>query len=157
MNNWIPLSNDQYRFVWDKFYESFNFSPSVHTKDWPSFALPTPYLTYKLTDYIDSDLDELEEKCVSSLRAITEPSEYIYALDWQHESFFYNPHLEKGAANWIISFYPDGDYYFFLQKDFRWGYLEHPWEHTITLFGTELIRQFEINKPSIFGAVVRRS
>ncbi|WP_028543343.1 DUF2716 domain-containing protein [Paenibacillus taiwanensis] len=157
MKNWIPLSDDQDHFVWDNFYESFNFRPSVHSKDWPSFTLPNPYITYKITDYTDSDLDDLEEKCVKTLRALTEPSEYIYALDWQHESFFYNPHLEKGSADWTLSFYPDGDYYFFLQKDFKWGYLGHPWEHTITLFGAELVRQIEINKPSLFGAVVRRS
>lgn len=27
MNNWIPLSDEQYRFIWDKFYKDFNFKP----------------------------------------------------------------------------------------------------------------------------------
>ncbi|MGO4500574.1 DUF2716 domain-containing protein [Paenibacillus sp. 2RAB27] len=37
-----------------------------------------------------------------------EPSEYLYALDWQHESFLYNPYLEKDPESGTISFYPDG-------------------------------------------------
>jgi hypothetical protein len=157
MANWIPLNNEQYGLVWDKFYKVFNFNPSIYSQDWPSYTLPSPYITYKITDYKDSDIYDLEEKCVDSLNAITEPGEYIFALDWQHESFLYNPHLENGSANWTIPFYPDGDYYFFLHKEFKWGYLGHPWEQTISLFGDELLHQFEFNKPSILGKVARRS
>lgn len=157
MDNWIPLTSDQYRFVWDKFYKDFKFSPSVHSKDWPSFSLQSTYITYEITNYTENDLDDLEKNCFKCLKAVTEPGEYIYALDWQHESFLYNPNLEKGLANWTISFYPDGDYYFFLNKEFNWGYLGHPWEQTITIFGTELMRQFEINRPKLFGKVIRSS
>ncbi len=35
---------------------------------------------------------------------------------------------------WIIPAVPDGDYYFFIQKEFKWGILSHPWEKTITVW-----------------------
>ncbi|GAK38997.1 DUF2716 domain-containing protein [Paenibacillus urinalis] len=157
MENWIPLTDEQYRIVWDKFYEVFNFNPSTRSKDWPSYTLPNPYITYKITEHKDSDIDDLEEKCINALKAITEQDEYVFALDWQHESFLYYPHLEKESAKWKMPFYPDGDYYFYLHNEFKWGYLGHPWEQTITIFGAELLQQFEINFPSILGKVVRQS
>ncbi|MFF2528713.1 DUF2716 domain-containing protein [Brevibacillus sp. NPDC058079] len=157
MNNWIPLSDEQYRLVWGKFYKDFNFKPSIHSSDWPSFRLPIPFVTFDITEYTDDDIDDLEEKCVTNLRAVTGSDDYIYALDWQHESYRYNPHLENGNVSRRIGFYPDGDYYFFLNKDFMWGYLGHPWEQSISIFGEDLIYQFETNRPAIFGKIVRSS
>jgi hypothetical protein len=157
MDNWIPLTDGLHRLVWDKFYKDFNFNPSIHSSDWPSFSLPSPSIAFAINSYTDDDLDELEKKCLTCLRAVTAPDKYIYALDWQHECFFYNPHLDNGNASWTLSFYPDGDYYIFLDKEFTWGYLGHPWEQTISIFGTELIRQFELNKPHIFGSIIRSS
>ncbi|GED58214.1 DUF2716 domain-containing protein [Brevibacillus formosus] len=88
---------------------------------------------------------------------MTGPDKYIYAHDWHHECYFYNPHLENGNASRRIGFYLDGDYYFFLYKDFKWGYLGHPWEQSISILGEELIYQFETNRPTIFGEIVRSS
>lgn len=153
MDNWIPLSYEQYSLVWDNFYKDFNFKPSVHSSDWPSYRLPVPFVTFDITEYTDDDIDDLEEKCITNLRAVTGSDEYIYALDWQHKSYLYTPHLENGNAR--IGFYPDGDYYFFLNKDYKWGYLGHPWEQSISIFGEELIHQFETNRPTIFGKIVR--
>ncbi|MDQ0194585.1 DUF2716 domain-containing protein [Paenibacillus wynnii] len=78
----------------------------------------------------------------------------IYPKDWQHESFYYSPYLQDVSPR--ISFYPDGDYYLFLKTDFSFGYLGHPWEHSITIFGEELIQQFIKHKPKILGGIIRR-
>ncbi|WP_254475893.1 DUF2716 domain-containing protein [Brevibacillus sp. HB1.4B] len=48
------------------------------------------------------------------------------SLDWHHECYLYNPHPEDGKAIGWIWFCPDGDYCFYLNKDFKWGYLRHP-------------------------------
>ncbi|MBG9945073.1 DUF2716 domain-containing protein [Brevibacillus formosus] len=157
MENWIPLTGEQYRLVWDKFYKDFNFKPSIYSSDWPSFHLPIPFVTFDITEYTDDDIDDLEEKCITNFSAVTRSDEYIYALDWQHESYLYNSHLKNGNASRRIGFFPDGDYYFFLNKDFKWGYLGHPWEQTISILGEELIHQFETNRPTIFGKTVRSS
>ncbi|UJF35521.1 DUF2716 domain-containing protein [Paenibacillus hexagrammi] len=156
MNNWISLRDDEYRRVWDKFYKDFSFKPSIDPQNWPSFTINLPYVTFELTkNYNNEDIDELEEIYKAALRSCLEPEEYIYALDWQHESFLYSPYLQDTIPS--ISFYPDGDYYLFLRKDFSFGFLGHPWEHSITIFGEELIKKLLIHKPRIFNGIIRRS
>ena len=78
---------------------------------------------------------------------------HMYALDWQHSGFRYNPRIatlkrsmfihderyENGGYNaFFPGFYPDGDYYFFISKDFLWGYLTHPWLRKAWIFGKQL-------------------
>ncbi len=41
------------------------------------------------------------------------------------------------------SFYPDGDYYFFIEENFEFGYLGHPWRQEIWIFGRDLIKEIE--------------
>lgn len=82
---------------------------------------------------------------------------FMYALDWQHTCFKYNPRIIdyneypvfvkydvpikneyvdwEGYNVWFPTFYPDGDYYFFIAKDFSWGYLTHPWLKKAYVFG----------------------
>lgn len=96
---------------------------------------------------------------MSAFRKLTTKDEYIYALDWQHPCYWINPFLEfpkDELDEWIIPIFPNGDYYFFIQKNFSWGFLGHPWEKSITLFWKELIQAFEENKPKMFNTVVRK-
>jgi len=156
MNNWISLNNHEYERVWDKFYKEFSFKPSIYPQDWPSFSIELPYVTYELIkNYQDEEINELEDICKAALRSSIESDEFVYALDWQHESFLYSPYLQDSIPS--ISFYPDGDYYFFVRKDFSFGILGHPWEHSITIFGQELLKRLLIHKPKIFGGIIRRS
>lgn len=84
--------------------------------------------------------------------------EYIYALDWQHSAFRYNPRIKiKQRSFYVVderyghggynaffpSFFPDGDYYFFISKNLDWGYLGHPWQQKVWVFGKRLIEEFE--------------
>jgi hypothetical protein len=162
MKNWIKLSDKDYREVWDKVYKEFEFEPSTST--FPSFKVATPFVTYDISQYVDLQhefdiYDDLEEKALTTFKKITAHDEYIYALDWQHESYLMNPNLEfhkDEFDEWLIPIFPNGDYYFFTQKDFRWGYLGHPWERTITVFGQEIIDVFEKSKPRMFDRILRQ-
>ena len=40
-------------------------------------------------------------------------------------------------------FYPDGDYYFHIEKYGRFGYLSHPWREEVWIFGEKLLREFD--------------
>ena len=88
----------------------------------------------------------------------TNPGECIYALDWQHSAFLYDPrnadeqqsvfvsdekYMGGGYNAYFPGYYPDGDYYFFISEDFRFGYLTHPWREEAWVFGDELIKEFE--------------
>ena len=44
-----------------------------------------------------------------------------------------------GYDAYFPDFYPDGDYYFFVQRDLKWGYLGHPWRREIWIFGVPLL------------------
>lgn len=135
----------------------------------PSFKVPKPFITYDVSSYLNGsgDLEEnekiyhdFEEKSLSAFRKLTTKDEYIYALDWQHSCYWINPFLKfpRDEFNeWIIPIFPNGDYYFFIQKNFNWGFLGHPWEKSITLFGKEVIQAFEENKPKMFNTILRKS
>ncbi|MCA1032540.1 DUF2716 domain-containing protein [Bacillus timonensis] len=162
MENWISFSDIEYERVWNKVYEDFKFEPSI--SKFPAFHVPSPFVTYDVSNYFGacddfSVYEELEEKALIAFRANTLKEEYILALDWQHDCFWFNPHLEiekDEFDEWKIPIFPDGDYSFFIQKDFKWGYLGHPWERSITVFGEELLASCKQNMPTMFRKVLRQ-
>ena len=160
--NWIELSKTQYKEVWDKIDEEMSFKPSI--TDFPSFTVPSPFITYDISDYFGESVDftvydDLEEKALYAFQENIAKNEYMYALDWQHPSYWINPYLEfekDEFDQWTVPIIPNGDYYFFIHKDFEWGFLGHPWEQTITIFGQALINSFEKHPPRMFQNVVRQ-
>ncbi len=156
VDNWIKLNGIEYNGIWDRFYEIFNFNPSIYKRNWPSFKEPSPFITYDISNnYDDSVLDEWYEISLKVMKECTGEEEFIYALDWQHESYLFNPHLDKPIGRWTIEPFPDGDYYIFLPKDFRWGILTHPWEETICIFGKDLLDSFLKYNPKMIQTVKR--
>ncbi|NMH74024.1 DUF2716 domain-containing protein [Bacillus sp. RO2] len=162
MKNWIPFSDQEYDQIWDRIYRDIKFEPSL--SNFPSFQVPYPFITYNISDYFggSADLDaydDLEENALDAFIETTLVDEYILALDWQHECYWVNPRLEfekDEFGEWTIPIFPNGDYYFFIQKDFKWGYLGNPWERSITIFGKELINAFEKHKPKMFHKILRQ-
>ncbi|MGG0658142.1 DUF2716 domain-containing protein [Rummeliibacillus pycnus] len=154
MKNWLELSDVEYEKVWNKLYDELKFEPS--TTNFPSFEVPTPFITYDISNYFGeyeglNAYDDLEEKALLVFQKITSIDEYIYALDWHHECYWINPHLEyqkNEFDEWTVPIFTNGDYYVFIHKNFEWGYLGHPWERTITIFGKELIKGFSTNNVS---------
>lgn len=175
MENWIPFSNQKYDQIWDRIYRDFKFKPS--TSIFPSFQVPHPFITYDISEYLrdptdldaydtlkdSADLDvydNLEKKALDAFKETTSVDEYILALNWQHQGYWVNPRLEfviDEFGEWTIPIFPNGDYYFFIQKDFKWGFLGHPWEKSITIFGEELINAFNKHKPRMFRNILRQS
>jgi hypothetical protein len=162
MNNWIKLSKIENEVVWNKIYEDFKFEPSI--SKFPSFSVPRPFITFDISNYFGQSeelevYDDLEEKALIVFQNNTSKDEYLMALDWQHECFWVNPHLEFDRdefGEWTIPIFPNGDYYFFIQKEFKWGYLGHPWEKSITIFGEDLISSFQKQKPRMFQKILRQ-
>lgn len=157
MGNWMEYTDEEYDQIWDRIDSKLKFSPSDSI--FPSFKVPSPFVTYDISHYFGESINDLESKALQAFKKNTASNEYIMALDWQHECYWVNPHLEfeRNEFNeWIIPVFPNGDYYFFIQKDFKWGYLGHPWEESITIFGKELIESFERNKPEMFRNILRQ-
>lgn len=162
VGNWMEYTDEEYAKIWDRIDSKLKFSPSDST--FPSFKVPSPFVTYDISHYFGESIElnvlaDLEDKALQVFKENTASNEYIMALDWQHECYWVNPHLEferNEFDEWIIPVFPNGDYYFFIQKDIKWGYLGHPWEQSITIFGKELIESFERNKPEMFQNILRR-
>ncbi|MGG0651138.1 DUF2716 domain-containing protein [Bacillus mycoides] len=158
MKKWILLNEQEKENVWDRFYDEFAFNPNIDGEQ--SFKFSRPYIAYDISDcfeekWTDEDYNNFDQEILRSLIACTKRNEYIYALDWQHDSYWMNPRLDlkEDDDQWEIPYIPNGDYYFFLQKDFRWGYLGHPWEKVIYIFGEELIENFKELRTSLFKKI----
>lgn len=143
MINWSILNKFEYEKVWDTFCEKYKFNPSVHKKDWPSIITKSPYFKIDISSYYESkikDIDNIIENiAIKTFQQITNKNEKMYALDWQHESYEFDPRLKMDRNNelneWIIPAVPNGDYYIFLTHDFENVWFGHPWEESITLVG----------------------
>ncbi len=156
-----------YSAVWDRFREDFHFRPSVKRKDWPGIKEPVPSVTYSISSiysYPDSGVTytrlekDLNQKTLAAFRRCVRPGEMIYALDWQHQCYFFDPHkqVSEDTHLWKVPVLPNGDYYIFLAQDFRFGIFGHPWEQTMCIFGSELLKAFESNEPQLFNRAVRK-
>jgi hypothetical protein len=78
----------------------------------------------------------------------------MFALDWQHTCWSFDPHAT--FENWEVPLIPNGDYCLFLAPQLEWGWLGHPWEQSICVFGEPLLHTLLANPPALFTKIVRR-
>jgi len=173
MGNWVELEKYKYQEIWDRFYNNFDFKPSVHRNDWPTYKVKESYITYDISSIWNSTnfeeyefkYKDLHQKILESFIKCTTENQIVYALDWMHTCYYFNPRLNfdcklfefadgNKILRWNIEVLPNGDYYIFLADDFRWGLLGHPWEKSICVFGKELIEEVNNNLPVVFDKVI---
>ena len=166
------LTDEQSRLLWDRFYEEFNFKPGVsdvHSfDDQLPFEIKKPYIVYAIENMTEEQINEMDKILKKSFSELTADGRKMYALDWQHTSYKYDPNIPceteeqwrngqfiKDESPWggytayYPPFYPDGDYYFFIEESFDFGTLGHPWRREIWLFGDELIEKISPYAESI--------
>lgn len=168
MNVWTKMLREEEDLIWDRFYSRYNFRPSVSSEEWPAIDEPTPSVTYSLVDTFVNVRDreellakgsQLNQAMLEAFRQCTSVEESLYVLDWQHLNYQMRPHEEFPSAKWSeweTPVFPDGDYYIFLQKDFRFGTFGHPWEQTLCVFGDPLLSAFDEGSVTWLGPVKRR-
>ena len=157
------INNDeQYCAIWDRVYNELGFKPSCdyrgHSLRVPlPFKLEEPYVVYGFDDMTDDQIDLVTETMKKSLIEITHVGECMYALDWHHEAFLYDPrnpdeqrsvqYKDNSTRGYSIAYFPsfilDGDYHFFIEENFAFGYLGHPWRQEIWVFGNRLVEKTE--------------
>ena len=158
----MVLNNEQHNAVWDRVKEKLHFFPACFDRNsgvlFPPFVIEQNYVVYGIENTNDDGTEGMESLISKAFIKCTKPEECMYALDWQHSAFLYNPrnaeerqsvfvhderYLGGGYTAYFPDYYPDGDYYFFISEDFRFGYLTHPWREEAWVFGDELIKEFE--------------
>lgn len=149
--NPIPLNAKEYKGIWDWVYNELSFSPSVHAGDWASIKTKMPFHKFSIDFLWRGPYDQKRhagfmKKAIDTFITITHKGDTIYAFDWQHEGFHYDPRelrvdglLDSESSINVISFIPDGDYYIFITKNLQNNWFGHPWERSITLIGETLI------------------
>lgn len=162
---WQELDKSEYDSVWDRFYAQFEFNPSVKSEDWPGIEEPVPSVTYSIADVYESDGDRhrmltenLNKWALQIFRELLTKDEWLYALEWQSTGYHFFPHrrFERNQyGEWPIPVVPNGDYYNFLECNFEWGIIGHPWEQTMCLFGERLLAAVASTKPALFRIPVR--
>lgn len=143
----VILDEKVYDEIWDKIYRDYKFHPSVDTKVIP-FNFKVKYVCYKLNNYWTAEQEKLVNDIFKSLS-----DDDLYALEWESDCYEYNPKEEielgynyydeeRDCNVYFPSYYPNGDYYFFVSKDWEYGMFGHPWRKEIYLIGDKLINEF---------------
>lgn len=145
----VILDQRLYNEIWNKIHNDFGFFPASFIKQTKKSKID--YRVYRLN--IRRCWNEKEEKLVNNIFKQMSIDD-IYALNWQHDCFEFNPKEEiplyyhyydkdRDCNVYFPSYYPDGDYHFFISKDWSYGLLSHPWKREIYVFGNEFIKKFE--------------
>lgn len=153
----------EYDLVWDKVYEKLKFKPSCKYRghsmeDNLPFEIEGSFAVYGIENMSISQIKLMDDMVRGVFAAVAKENGRMYALDWQHSAFLFNPgDMEEQKSCWkedsryngggynayFPSFYPDGDYYFFIDEAFEFGYLGHPWRREVWVFGDCLIKKFD--------------
>lgn len=143
-----------YNAVWDRVYRELGFAPGI--SETRPFDIKVPYAIYGIEKMTEPQIDYMENIAKQIFARITDGK--IYALDWQHSALLYDPrdpdeqkdfwvaderYIGGGYNVYFPSFYPDGDYYFFIVEDFSFGWLDHPWRREVWIFGEKLLTEIE--------------
>ena len=132
-----------YRSIWDKIYQDYFFS--TQNEKW--LCPDTTYDVYHLGE----PWNEKQEAIVNQILCRIISTE-MYALDWQHDCFIFKPtenipfgyqyyDLERDCSVYFPTYFPDGDYHFFISKDWSVGLFGHPWRNELIVTGSALRKE----------------
>lgn len=127
------------------------------------FAINRPHAVYDISHMEDAHWALLYELAPRALQNCLKPGYMLYAIDWNHNTILYDPldpqrvyssqpaypYQTKEGLTYYLGFYPDGDYYFFLDRYGAFGYLSHPWREEVWIYGLALVEEFEKIYPQL--------
>ena len=131
-----------YKSIWDKIYQEYLFSTQNEKWLYPDIE----YDVYRLETVWEKKQEAIVNKIFCQI-----VGEEMYALDWQHDCFIFNPKenipfgyqyydLERDCSVYFPTYYPDGDYHFFISKNWTIGLFGHPWRNELIVTGTPLMQ-----------------
>jgi len=147
------LNKKQSCYVYDRIDNELHFRPGYNVGRYlfnqkPPFEINKSYIIYDIKNVTDEQVDIMNDIISKCFIEASDENDRIYAIDWNHEEFICKPSDLKNkkdeSGHYLPCFYPDGDYYFFISEDFRFGYLAHPWRMEVWIFGTDLINAVSV-------------
>src|SRR5262249_29860472 len=163
---WVELPPHRSDKVWDRFVQAFEFRPGVRPEDWPSFRVPAPSLTWRISELLaefypwrDPRAAPYNLALLSSLKVCVPVDEPVLALAWQHGAYDFPPtrlREPQEVASWRIPALPSAEYHLFLTEDHRLGSLGHPWEQTVCVFGAGFADEYRRHTPLRDHQIIRQ-
>ena len=152
------LNNDKNNELWDKIENDFGFNPNFYliknNKSNEIFNIKhLPFKIFKISNNCYEN--ELWQNKINNI--LKKINSDMYALNWQHDGFLFNPNqnisLTQCYENNFPTYYPDGDYYLFISKDFSQGIFNIPGFNftnaCMFVFGNILIEEFTKHKKEL--------
>jgi hypothetical protein len=148
MRSDLQLNEEQYRDIWVWVDENMSFRPHCRKGHdffpWKPFEIPVRHVVYGFENMKKEHADVMDDLIDQAFLNVTKEGQRIYALDWQHDGYLYDPRqFRKEPHYWFPGYYPDGDYYFHIDEYLQFGYLSHPWRQEVWIFGDALIEEFQ--------------
>lgn len=139
-------SETPYDDAWRPFTGRFAFHPRYSERELPAIDEPPGALVLDLGRVFSADPARFATGVAaveaSTARVLLDLAGHddLLALDWQHTAYRYSPQrLAVSGLRLPVPVFPDGDYYVHTPDDLRWGTFGHPWQQTLTLWGSELV------------------
>lgn len=153
----MKLLKENKDFIYNFIKNDLRFLPSCDNNFFLPFAINRPFAVYDISQMTDEQIELLYELAPAALTNCLPNGFQLYAINWFHNFILYDPRnpqamqsnqptkpqFNKDGIAYYHGFYPDGDYYFFLDKYGAFGYLSHPWRQEIWIYGEPLINEFE--------------
>ena len=154
----MKLSKENHDYIYNFIENELRFLPSCNPNSpFLPFSINRPFSVYDISDMTESQVDLLYELMPTTLANCIPNGYQLYAIDWFHNFVLYDPRnversqsdgscfpqFNKDGIAFYHDFYPDGDYYFFLEKYGRFGYLSHPWRQEVWIYGEPLLSEVE--------------
>jgi hypothetical protein len=150
---WRAMSRGQEDAAWNEYQERIEPQGQV--------ATPAHSMTWDIAhvyllgeDHLERLEEDLTLKALKALQGCTPPGEELLALNWNHPCYFLDPHAGLAGAcpsSWAVPVLPNGDFYHFLARDYRFGILGNCVAMTMCVFGQELLDAFAADLPLAFN------
>ena len=126
-----------------------------------------PSLTFSIEHIYRSSnhvmlIKDLQMNFLHKFQTLLAADQFIYALDYHHDSYSFYPHMpfslmcfdgvdHKPIDEWLVSLLPNGDDCYYVEPGFTWGLVGDRVNHTITIYGVDLIDKVKESPPALFG------
>jgi hypothetical protein len=155
MKNWIELDDEHtwtwYDKLWDFMDDKLKFQPYNENQDCIITPL-SPCKCFDISEFFREDYSDDLELCMIEWFKIISKGKRMYALNWQHVTYSFDPNLQferDKFSQWLAPAFPNGDLLCFLNDDLTDGVFGDGWNYRIIIWGENLIKAFETIKPKM--------
>lgn len=152
----MNLSRENEEYIYNFISKELRFMPSIDSNFFLPFSLNRPFAVYDISKITDHQIDLLHELMPTTLANCLPSGHMLYAIDWFHNFILYDPrnpenmqsnvpekpNFNSNGIAYFHTFYPNGDYCFFIERYGAFGYLSHPWREEVWIYGESLLKEF---------------